>query len=112
MSERVCCARGHEWEPPRGAGPDSPCPVCGSSALAPETPRATTAGVTPGGDTVRSLPALPGYELLEELGRGGMAIVYFARDPRMGREVAIKLMSGANENDYLYRQRFTKEVKI
>jgi serine/threonine-protein kinase len=38
------------------------------------------------------LPTLAKYELLDEIGHGGMATVYRARDLRLGREVAIKLI--------------------
>ncbi len=38
------------------------------------------------------LPRLAKYELLEEIGHGGMATVYRARDKRLGRDVAIKII--------------------
>jgi eukaryotic-like serine/threonine-protein kinase len=38
------------------------------------------------------LPQVTKYELFEELGHGGMATVYRARDKRLGREVAIKVI--------------------
>ena len=40
-----------------------------------------------------AFPAVPGYELQSELGRGGMAVVYSAIETNLGRSVAIKVVT-------------------
>lgn len=53
-----------------------------------------------------------GYEILELIGRGGMASVYRAHQVSMNRVVALKVLPRQYLNDDTYLQRFHREVKI
>jgi hypothetical protein len=51
------------------------------------------------------------YEILALIGAGGMGAVYRARDTRLGREVALKILPADVANDSLRRQRFELEAR-
>jgi serine/threonine-protein kinase len=51
------------------------------------------------------------YELAEEIGRGGMSVVYRARDRRLNRAVAIKVLPPELAYDPAIRLRFTREAQ-
>src|SRR5215217_6692831 len=52
------------------------------------------------------------YELSERLGHGGMATVYRARDSKLDREVAIKLLADNLAGDDDVRKRFSREARL
>ncbi len=55
---------------------------------------------------------IAGYEIVRELGRGGMATVYLAIQPGFEREVAFKVLSDALSDDPTFSQRFQREARI
>ena len=52
------------------------------------------------------------YSILRELGRGGMGVVYLAKDPKLDRNVAIKVLPDVVAGDPERLARFEREAKL
>ncbi len=86
------------------------CPRCTSSWLLEDAP----GPAAPPRATVSGLPlrVLGDYELLEELGHGGMGTVYRARQRSLDRMVALKLMHSPLLASRDYQHRFLREARL
>jgi WD40 repeat protein len=62
--------------------------------------------------TTPALPGLPGYEVVRELGRGGMGVVYEARHLALGRPVALKMILAGDQAGPEAVGRFLAEAEL
>jgi serine/threonine protein kinase/tetratricopeptide (TPR) repeat protein len=87
----------------------SACQVALNGLMNEESPTTIPAGAAI--PTSKDLPQLPGFEIERELGRGGMGVVYLARELKPNRPVAIKFLASGPLAVPSDRERWLKEAR-
>jgi serine/threonine protein kinase len=57
-------------------------------------------------------PTLPGFQITDVIGQGGMGFVYRGKQTSLGRDVAVKVLAAQYANDPAYNERFQREAKM
>ena len=95
------------------AASQNPCPRClFSAAMAPTQPGGTTPTPSEPLSPAALAPHFPQLEILECLGRGGMGVVYKARQKALNRFVALKILAPERSTDPGFAERFTAEARM
>ncbi|MBE7494215.1 MAG: serine/threonine protein kinase [Verrucomicrobiaceae bacterium] len=102
--------------------PDAPEGLCPACLMAGALPTDATIKLTPSQMRTPShgpaapppeelAPLFPQLEIIELLGRGGMGAVYKARQPKLNRFVALKIIAGDAAADPHFAERFQREAQ-
>src|SRR6476646_10757804 len=92
--------------------PDPAKPVPEHEDLAATTATGQVAVGTGPDDLITSPVTVPGYEVLGEVGRGGMGVVYDAHDPAVNRHVAVKVLQDRYRTSPVATARFVAEGQV
>jgi serine/threonine protein kinase len=92
--------------------PQGLCPKCLLAAVSTPTEAGQPADKNPPPSIPAVAAAFPQLEILELIGRGGMGAVYKARQPRLDRLVALKLLPQSLAADATFAERFNREARV
>jgi tRNA A-37 threonylcarbamoyl transferase component Bud32 len=88
------------------------CPKCLLAAVSAPTEAGVPADNNPPPSLAAVAAAFPQLEILEVIGQGGMGVVYKARQPRLDRLVALKLLPQTLAGDATFAERFNREARV
>ena len=92
--------------------PQGLCPKCLLAAVATPTEAGQPGERKPPPAIETVAAAFPQLEILELIGHGGMGVVYKARQPRLDRLVALKLLPQSLAADAAFAERFNREARV
>jgi serine/threonine protein kinase/Flp pilus assembly protein TadD len=87
------------------------CGKCGTQLPSPEKAGVTKTLETPKEELTRGTTLANRYEIIEELGKGGMGTVYRVEDKKIGQDIALKLIKPEIASDKKTIERFRNELK-
>src|SRR4051812_23312471 len=98
-------------QPLTADAPDGLCPQCLLKAAAGPIPSAIEGDIIDIADPAEVAKKLPQFEILQLIGRGGMGVVYQARQRQLDRLVALKILPPVDALSPDFVTRFSREAR-